>query len=285
MITEILNWTVKIMEYPLYENVTVRDVIFAFIVILIAFIIAKFIAISLRRSLADKMRKDQLELLIKFVYAVILLIAIVTVTPILGVSLTGLLVAGGIAGIVIGFASQKVVSNLLSGLFLIAERPIKIGDQIVVGNIAGFVEDMNIMSTIVRTYDGLYVRIPNETLFTSNITNPVANVARRFEYTISIRYTDDANKAIEIIKRLIEEHPFALKNPPPRVFVDSLGENGVNILVRIWAPSTIWLDVKMELLWKIKIELEKNGINIAFPQRVLWFGKELGGQDKVERSD
>ncbi|MDI9610970.1 MAG: mechanosensitive ion channel family protein [Archaeoglobales archaeon] len=275
MIAEILDWTVKIIEYPLYENVTVRDVIFAFIVILIAFIIAKFIAISLRRSLADKMRKDQLELLIKFVYAVILLIAIVTVTPILGVSLTGLLVAGGIVGIVIGFASQRVVSNLLSGLFLIAERPIKIGDQIVVGNIAGFVEDMNIMSTIVRTYDGLYVRIPNETLFTSNITNPVANVARRFEYNITIRYGDDADKAIEIIKRLIEEYPFALKNPPPKVFVDSLGENGVNLIARIWAPSTAWLDVKMELLWKIKVELEKNGINIAFPQRVLWFGKDF----------
>lgn len=280
MISEILNWSVKIMEYTLYEKVTVRDVIFAFIVILIAFIIAKFIAMSLRRSLADKMRKDQLELLIKFVYAVILLVAIVTVTPILGVSLTGLLVAGGIAGIVIGFASQKVVSNLLSGLFLIAERPIKIGDQIVVGNIAGFVEDMNIMSTIVRTYDGLYVRIPNETLFTSNITNPVANVARRFEYTISIRYTDDASKAIEIIKKLIEEHPFALKNPPPRVFVDSFGESGVNIVVRIWAPSTVWLDVKMELLWKIKVELEKSGIRISFPQRVLWFGRDLEMQEK-----
>ncbi|MEM2086975.1 MAG: mechanosensitive ion channel family protein [Archaeoglobaceae archaeon] len=275
MIAEILDWTVKIIEYPLYENVTVRDVIFAFIVILIAFIIAKFIAISLRRSLADKMRKDQLELLIKFVYAVILLIAIVTVTPILGVSLTGLLVAGGIVGIVIGFASQRVVSNLLSGLFLIAERPIKIGDQIVVGNIAGIVEDMNIMSTIVRTYDGLYVRIPNETLFTSNITNPVANLARRFEYLIPISYESDIEKAIDIIKRVIEEHPFALKNPPARVFIDDLGDRGVNVVVRIWAPSNIWFDVKMELLWKIASELEKNGIEIPFPQIVLWFGKDF----------
>lgn len=274
MISEILDWSIRIMDYRLYENVTVRDLIFAFVIILIAYIIAKFIAISLRRSLADKMKKDQLELLVKLVYTVILLIAIVTVTPILGVSLTGLLVAGGIAGIVIGFASQRVVSNLLSGLFLIAERPIKIGDQVVVGNIAGFVEDMNIMSTIVRTYDGLYVRIPNETLFTSSITNPVANVARRFEYQISIRYSDDANKAIEIIKRMIEEHPFALKIPPPRVFVDSLTESGVNIIARIWAPSTTWLDAKMEILWKIKVELEKNGIKIAFPQRLIWFGEE-----------
>lgn len=272
MIVEILNLAIKAMDYTLYEKVTLRDVIFAIIVILIAVMVAKFISISLRRSLADKMRKDQLGLLTKSVYAVILLIAIVTVTPILGVSLTGLLVAGGIAGIVVGFASQKVVSNLLSGLFLIVERPVKIGDQIVVDNIAGFVEDMNIMSTIVRTYDGLYVRIPNEKLFTSSITNPVANVARRFEYSISIRYNDDAEKAIDIIKRVIEEHPFALKIPSPRVFVDSLGENGVNIIARIWAPSNVWLEAKTEILWKIKVELEKNGIQIPYPQRVIWFG-------------
>ncbi|MDK2877029.1 MAG: hypothetical protein PWQ22_1439, partial [Archaeoglobaceae archaeon] len=195
MILGLIEWGMKVIDYELYEGLAVRDLIVTFIILLIATLVAKIIAMSLRRSLADKMRKDQLELIIKFVYASILLIAIAMVTPIFGLNLTGLLVAGGILGIVIGFASQKVVSNFLSGLFLIAERPVKIGDQIIVGDVAGIVEDMNIMSTIIRTYDGLYVRIPNETLFTSNITNPVANVARRFEYIISIRYSDDAEKA------------------------------------------------------------------------------------------
>lgn len=274
MIVEIFEFVRRTMGYEVYEGVTVSDLIVVSLVLLVAVVIAKIIAMSLRRSLADRMKRDQLELLVKLVYAIILLIAFVTVTPLVGLNLTGLLVAGGIAGIVIGFASQKVVSNLISGLFLIAERPVKIGDQIIVGNVAGIVEDMSIMSTIVRTYDGLYVRIPNETVFTSNITNPVANVARRFEYTIGIRYSDDAEKAIEVIKRVIEEHPFALKIPTPSVFVDSLGESAVNIIVRVWCPSTEWFSVKMELLWKIKVELEKNGIQIPFPQRVIWFGKE-----------
>lgn len=273
MIEEILALVLQVVDLPLYGEVRVRDFLFAITVIIIASIIAKFIAMSLRRSLADKMRRDQLELLVKVVYAIIILLAFVSTTPALGVNLTGLLVAGGIVGIAIGFASQRVVSNFLSGVFLIAERPIKIGDQIVVDNIAGFVEDMSIMSTIVRTYDGLYVRIPNERLFSSNITNPVANVARRFEYIISIRYSDDANKAIEIIRRVIENHPFALKIPQPQVFVDNFGDSGVNIVARIWAPSKVWLEVKMDLLLNIKVELEKNGIEIPFPQRVIWFGK------------
>ncbi|MEM0350533.1 MAG: mechanosensitive ion channel, partial [Archaeoglobaceae archaeon] len=197
---ELFDIVMKTMEITLYGDVKVRDVIFATFVLIIASIVAKFITISLRRSLADKMRKDQLQLLVKIVYSVVLAIAVIAVTPILGVNLTGLLVAGGIIGIAIGFASQRVVSNFLSGIFLLIERPIKIGDQIVVDNIAGFVEDMSILSTILRTYDGLYVRIPNERLFSSNIINPVANVARRFEYKISVSYRDDAKRAVEIIK-------------------------------------------------------------------------------------
>ncbi|MBO8180145.1 MAG: mechanosensitive ion channel family protein [Archaeoglobus sp.] len=266
---------IDILNYKLYGDVTVYDVIVVIVVMAFATIIAKLVTTNLRRTLIDKMKRDQLELMLKVIYFGIIFIAFIAVLPALGLDLSGLLVAGGITGIVLGFASQSVVANLVSGIFLISEKPIKIGDQVNIDGVAGFVEDVNILSTIIRTYDGLYVRIPNEKVFTSNITNYVAHIARRFEYVIGIRYSDDAEKAIEIIKRLIEEHPFALKNPEPQVFVDSLGDNSVNIVVKIWAPSTEWYSVKMELLWKIKTELERNGIEIPFPQRVVWFANEL----------
>ncbi len=106
----------------------------------------------------------------------------------------------------------------------------------------------------------------------------MANVARRFEYVVGIRYSDDADQALEIIKKIIEEHPLAFKNPTPQVFVDNLGDNSVNIVVRIWAPATEWFGVKTELLWKIKKAIEKEGIEIPFPQRVVWFANELKAQ-------
>jgi small-conductance mechanosensitive channel len=266
---------IDVLGYRLYQDVTLYDVLFVIVVMVVATIIAKLVTTNLRRTLIDKMKRDQLELMLKIIYFGIITVAFIGVLPALGLELSGLLVAGGIVGIVIGFASQSVVANLVSGIFLISEKPIKIGDQINIDGVAGFVEDVNILSTIIRTYDGLYVRIPNEKVFTSNITNYVAHVARRFEYVVGIKYSDDAEKAIEIIKKLIEEHPFALKNPEPQVFVDTLGDSSVNIVVRIWAPSTEWYNVKMELLWKIKTELEKNGIEIPFPQRVVWFANEL----------
>ncbi len=266
---------IDILGYRVYQDVTVFDLLFVIFVMVLATIVAKLITTNLRRALIDKMKRDQLELMLKVIYFGIIFIAFVGVLPVLGLNLSGLLVAGGIAGIVLGFASQSVVANLVSGIFLISEKPIKIGDQVNIDGVAGFVEDINILSTVVRTYDGLYVRLPNEKVFTSSITNYVAHVARRFEYVIGIRYSDDAEKAIEIIKGLIEDHPLALKNPEPVVFVDNLGDNSVNIVVRIWAPSTEWYGVKMDLLWKMKSELEKNGIEVPFPQRVVWFANEL----------
>jgi small-conductance mechanosensitive channel len=101
-------------------------------------------------------------------------------------------------------------------------------------------------------------------------------VARRFEYVVGIRYSDDADHAIEIIKSLLADEPFILIEPEPSIFVDELGDNAVNIMVRPWAPVNEWWSMKMKLLWKIKTTLEDQGIEIAFPQRVVWFG----GKDK-----
>jgi small-conductance mechanosensitive channel len=119
------------------------------------------------------------------------------------------------------------------------------------------------------------MRLPNETVFTTSITNYVANLTRRFEYVVGIRYSDDADEAIKIIRDIIDEQPYALVNPSSSIFVDTLGDNAVNLIVRIWAPATEWFDMKTKLLWVIKKTLEEHGIEIAFPQRTIWFASEL----------
>jgi small-conductance mechanosensitive channel len=263
-----------ILDTVIYGEITLFNLFQVLFILIIAAILAKVVVLNIRRSLKDKLRKDHLEILVKAVYYTIIGVAVISVLPILGVNPSGFLVAGGIAGLVIGFASQKIVANLISGVFLVVERPVKIGDQINIGDVSGIVVDIHIISTIIRTFDGLYVRVPNEKVFTSSITNFVGNVARRFEYEVGISYSDDVDKASEVIIKVIEEHPFALKNPAPQVFVDRLGESAVVLRVRMWAPSTEWFGVRMELLWKIKKALEEEGIKVPFPQRVVWFGDE-----------
>jgi len=259
-----------------YGNVVVLDVVLFLVTIIIAVIIAKIAALYIRKALHERVPKNDLELFIKVVYFVIVIIGLMAALPYLPVAdLTGLLVAGGVIGIVIGFASQSVFSNLISGLFLIVERPIRIGDNVSVADVMGTVEDIHVISTIIRTYDGIFMRIPNEKVFTSVITNYVTHVARRFEYRVGIRYQDDADRAMRVIRDVINGHPYALHSPGPSVFVDALGDNAVIICVRIWAPSPVWWEVRTELLWKIKAALEENGMGIPFPQRTVWFPGEL----------
>ena len=255
--------------------------ILAIVMVIFSILLAKGVSMGLRKHLKDKFDKDILGLILKGSYYGIIILAVILVLPILNINTSGLLVAGGVTGIVLGFASQSIVANFISGLFIMAERPIKIGSQVEIDNVKGFVEDVGLMSTILRNYDGLYIRIPNEKVFTTNIINVSANIARRIEYTIGIRYSDDADKAIKIIADLIEYHPFVLKNPKPDVYVDNLGESSVNIIVKAWSPVTQWYATKKELLWKIKTNLEKEGIQIPFPQRVVWFANEKSDNKKL----
>ncbi len=271
-----------ILDRELYSTVTVSDLLLALMIMLIAAMIGKTIALNLKRIFKD-MSKDRIATISKVIYYTFVIVGVLIALPILQVNLSGLLVAGGLMAIVIGFASQSIVTNLISGIFLSIEKPVKVEDVVSIGGgegSMGMVEDIRIISTTIRAFDGVYVRIPNEKVFTNSITNFMENVARRFEYVVGIRYSDDADKALEIIKGLIEDHPLALKEPPPQIFVQDLGSSSVDITVRIWAPSTQWFRVRMELLWKIKKTLEENDIKVPFNQQEVWFLNDLEVQGK-----
>ncbi|MBP2133241.1 small-conductance mechanosensitive channel [Methanomicrobium sp. W14] len=266
---------ISVFFVPLTKSgVTTIDVIIFFVILFSSIIIAKIISINVKRRISDKIPISDRETVGKIISMIIIAVGFLVALPYIKVDLSGIFVAGGLLAIIIGIAGQSLFSNVISGVILFFERPIKIGDIIGVGNVTGTVENIQILSTVIKTYDGIFTRIPNQTMFTSEIENYVAHAARRFEYTVGIRYEDDADAAIKIIKGVVSRHPFALKNPEPTVYVDKLDESSVNICVRVWAPSLVWWDVRMELLWKIKLALEDGGIQIPFPQRTLWFADE-----------
>ena len=248
MFVEIVNST---LNMPVGTNeLHAIDFLYFGLILLFSFIIASLLSRRIKKSLYGKMPVNEREMTSKIIYFTIVLGGFLVALPHLQIDLSGILIAGGFLSIILGLAGQTVIANFFSGLIIFFEQPIRIGDNIGVGDTLGTVEDIRILSTIIKTYDGIYTRIPNETLFTSNITNYVAHVVRRFEYSIGIRYEDDADRAIEIIWGVISKHPFALKSPSPSIFVDELGDNGVILSVRIWSPSSEWWDVKTKLLWK-----------------------------------
>ncbi|ASJ17310.1 mechanosensitive ion channel protein MscS [Thermococcus chitonophagus] len=189
--------------------------------------------------------------------------------------LTTVIAAAGITGIVLGFSAQTVIANFISGIFMYFDKPLKIGDPVEVGGYSGIVHDIRILSTRIRTWDGLLVRIPNEKVFNSEIKNLAKYPARRVDVIVGIAYREDIERVIRIIREILDDMPYVLAEPEPSIFVDELGDSSVNIAVRAWAPSEKWFDVRTQILQRIKEALDEKGIEIPFPQRVNWFAEEL----------
>lgn len=266
--------TNNILETIVFGQVTLGNILLFVVIILLTFCVAHIFSRIFRRSMSGKIEAKSIDLILKTIRTIIYVIGIIAACSQLKIDLSGLLVAGGVVGVAIGFASQNTLSNLVAGILLIFERPISVGNSIIVNNTEGVVEEIGLLSTKIKTYSGLYVRVPNDKLFTSEITNLDANVARRFEYDVSIRYSDDAKKAIAATKRVIEQHPYALKNPAPSIYVDELGAHGIELKVKIWSPSGFWWDARTELLWTIFKALRKEDIDVPFDQLTVWFGEE-----------
>jgi small-conductance mechanosensitive channel len=249
-------------------------IVFVIVVIVGTWITAKIFNKLLKSTLSRWMPSDIAKAIIRTVYYTIWGIGIVILLQgLLHISLGNLLVAGGLTGIVVGLAAQTVLSNLFSGLFMYFDRPLRVGDSVELPefNVSGVVTDIHVISTRIRTWDGLYVRIPNDKLFSTTIKNLMANVARRIEFDIGISYSSDIEKARKIMLDAAHNHPFALAEPPPDVFVKEYGNSAVILSYRVWAPSSVWWSVRTQLLEVIKKRFDEEGIEIPCPQVVNWF--------------
>ena len=243
------------------------------IIMLVGFTIARVIKSFFFKYYAPTLPEHAAKNYGKLIYFGIIIVSFLIFTTTTGVDFSGILVAGGILGIVIGFATQSVVSNLISGIFLLIEKPAKQGDSIELpdSGIAGSFVDVNSFSTRVRKFDGTIMRIPNEKFFTSNIRVLSDSPVRRHEAHVGIAYKEDIDGAIEILKRIISSRmPFVLQEPQPDFRVEELGDSSINISIFVWHPKEDWGKVAPILLKIAKNALDDAGIEIPFPQRVIW---------------
>jgi small-conductance mechanosensitive channel len=244
------------------------------IIAVIIFGIGYFVAIVIRRVVfkigVRFYARNIASIVSKIAYYVILLIALSTALGYLGIELTGLIIAGGFAGIIVGVALQPLMASFFAGLYVMAERIIQQGEVVAIGNTMGEVVEVSLMFTKLRTFDGVLVTMPNSQLLSTVIQNYSKAVARRLEFTVSIAYSEDAEKAYRVIKETVDNYPYVLAEPAPDIFVSKLGDSGVVITVRVWVPRTLVYPVMKDLLWKIKKSLDEAGISIPFPQLDVW---------------
>ncbi len=202
-----------------------------------------------------------------------ILLLLVTILSQLGFTLAPLLGAAGIVGIAIGFASQTSVSNIISGFFLIAERPFEVGDVIQVGTTVGRVLSIDTLSVKLRTFDNRFIRIPNETLVKSEVTTITRFPIRRIDLSIGVAYKEDIRRVRQILVEVAAENPRALMEPAPVVFFDSYGESSLDLRLAVWATKENFIALKTSLLEEVKERFDREGIEIPFPHRSLYAGE------------
>lgn len=184
----------------------------------------------------------------------------------LGIDLSAFLGAAGIAGIAVGFAAQTSVSNVISGLFLISEKPFLIGDAIQVGEVTGLVQSIDFLSIKIQTYDNRFVRIPNETIIKSNVVNVTRYPIRRMDLWLRVSYKEDLDKVKTVLQTIARDNVFVLDNPEPLVLLDKFDESGVSVLFGPWFEKSDFLALKNSIMVDIITRFREEGISIPLPQ-------------------
>jgi small-conductance mechanosensitive channel len=246
-------------------------------IIVAGFIVAHAVRLLVTRYIGSRLPPDARRATGRTIYYVIIAIALLSALGVSGLDLSGLFIAGGFAGIIIGFATQSLFSNLISGIFLHIDKPMKIGDPVLITGklpeVAGIVVEVTALSARLRMFDGTYVRLPNSDVFLSQIRNFSTTVARRVELTVGVAYKEDTARVIGLIRKSLEETPLVLVEPAPDLYVDKLDDSSVNINIWCWVPFSVFFDMKKKLVEQVKHVLDENRIEIPLPQRVLYIAK------------
>jgi len=260
----------------LVTGAQLADFFRALLILGVGLLLARLLSTLAWRVAGSRLGKQESMLVRRFVfYGLVVLLVAVTLHR-LGFQLSVLLGAAGILTVAIGFASQTSASNLISGLFLIAERPFVVGDIISVDGATGEVLSVDLLSVKLRTYDNLYVRIPNETIIKTRINNLTHFPLRRVDVKIGVAYKEDLAHVRAVLMKVAEINPLCLEEPPPLFIFMGFGDSALEMQFSVWGMRTNYLELLNTVHMEIKAAFDLEGIEIPFPHRTLYAGSATG---------
>ncbi|OWY02389.1 mechanosensitive ion channel domain-containing protein [Thioclava sp. IC9] len=247
------------------------NVVAALVILLVAMAISawakrRIVALSQRYKRLDDTLFGFLGNMVKYL---ILAIGVIFILNRFGIQTTSLAALVGAAGLAIGLALQGTLSNLAAGVMIILFRPFRQGDYIAAGSESGTVTEIQLFYTVLTTYDGIQIIVPNSDIWSSAITNYSANPTRMMDLTIGVAYDADLKKTQEVLEKISLSDPRALPEPAPVIRVKQLGDSSVDFTFRVWATTADFWGLQAEYTRKIKEEFDANGIGIPFPTRTL----------------
>ncbi len=265
-----IDWSKYQMSSAFLEKLLIGVIILA-----IGLAVINLIALIVRKLLPNnwsKQRRMIVNRIIKYsgyVFLFFILISELDLTK----SLATVFGAAGVIGIIIGFASQTSIGNIISGFFLVSEKSFELGDVIRIGDKSGTVYSIDLLSIKIKTFDNLLLRIPNQTVISSEVINVTKFPIRRFDLDLSVAYKEDLGKVKSIIERVVRDNPLCLDEPEPLITFKSFGDSGINILLGVWFEKANYLKVKNSVFMEIKAAFDAEGIEIPFPHMSIYTGE------------
>ncbi|MCB5270239.1 MAG: mechanosensitive ion channel family protein [Candidatus Cloacimonetes bacterium] len=234
------------------------------------------------RLLSDKLTKQSEVMILRAVKYTLVLLLLMMVLNEFGFKISAILGAAGIFGVAIGFASQTSISNIISGIFLISEKPFLIGDVIEINDKVGTVQSIDLLSIKLKTFDGRYVRVPNEAMIKNDVINLTRFEIRRAQISVGVAFSSDLRKVMAILKDIADTVPGALKEPAPMLLLDGFGASSININFGVWTATSNVFNMKNELIYAVIDRFREEGIEIPFPHVSLYAGEASESTEQQE---
>ena len=239
---------------------------------LVIFIAGRWVINIVMRGLRTVLQKQQIDKTLEtfvcnLVRIVLLVFVIVAAISALGIQTTSFIAVLGAAGLAVGLALQGSLSNFASGVLIVLFRPYKVGDFVEAAGISGSVEEVQILTTVLKTGDNKRVIVPNSQIMDSIITNYSANDTRRVDMVIGVSYSDDLDKVRQTLKELVAAEDRILDEPACTIAVSELGDSSVNFVVRPWVATADYWGVMFDMTEAVKKRFDEEGISFPFPQR------------------
>lgn len=260
------QWLAKI------DSGLVMSIVEALLYFLVGLILARMTGRGIRQWSKSRFDIHQQLLMARIASYLVLLVFVVMGLNAIGFNLGVLIGAAGILSVAIGFASQTSASNIISGLFLVAERPFSVGDLIRIGTTTGEVLSIDLLSVKLRTFDNLFVRIPNETLIKSEVTTLTRFPIRRIDLAIGVAYKEDIKRVRKVLEQVAAGNPLCLDEPKPIFVFLGFGESSLDMQFSVWVKREKFIDLKNSIHEEIKEAFDAEGIEIPFPHRSLYTG-------------
>lgn len=236
------------------------------------FFVGKFVIRLTVGAIHKVMQKQEVDktletFICNLVRSALLVVVVIAAIGALGVETTSFIAIFGAAGLAVGLALQGSLSNFASGVLIVLFRPYRVGDFIEAAGISGSVEQVQILTTILKTGDNKQIIVPNSQIMDSIITNYSANPTRRVDMVIGVSYDDDLDKVRKTLQELIAAEERILPEPAATIAVSALADSSVNFVVRPWVNSADYWGVMFDLTEAIKKRFDKDGISFPFPQQ------------------